>query len=226
MLHLGGNTRAERLDRVKYETQAYVEGGIDGVIVENYFGDYDDVAAALDWLDDNRPANTIIGLNTLDNDALAFELAASHPIDFVQLDGVAGHLSPNDDPDFAQQLAVWRASSLVFGGVRFKYQPVLSGNDEATDVAIGATRCDALVVTASKTGEETDVAKVLRFREVVGKDYPLLIGAGLTAENAATGLAVADGAIVGSYLKDTHEAKGIVSPANVQKLMSAVNLLR
>ncbi|MDR1710573.1 MAG: hypothetical protein LBR58_01730 [Propionibacteriaceae bacterium] len=222
MLHLGGDTRAERLARAQREARVMAAGGLDGVIVENYFGDIDDILASLDWVC-QAGLGVQIGLNVLDDDARAFELASAYPVDFVQLDGVAGHLPPERDGAFAAQLAQWRSgvSARVLGGVRFKYQPILSGRPEAEDIRIGAARCDGLVVTGDATGAETDLAKVARFRAVVGAGYPLLIGAGLTAANAAEQLAVADGAIVGSYLKDTYEAKGEVSADHVRELVRA-----
>ena len=44
------------------------------------------------------------------------------------------------------------------------------------------TRCDAIVVTQDATGQETPMEKINEFRKIIG-DFPLVIGAGMTADN-------------------------------------------
>ena len=55
----------------------------------------------------------------------AVELAKKYGASFIQLDSVAGHLTPEDDAVFGESIAKWRAGydGFVIGGVRFKYQP-------------------------------------------------------------------------------------------------------
>lgn len=224
MLHLAGEGPAEVFDIARREIDDLYEGGVDAVIVENYFGTVDDVEAVLRYLHEQRPVR-VHGVNVLGDDARAFELAGAYSAAFIQLDSVAGHLEPGDDPAFAERLAGWRESSRAFvlGGVRFKYQPVLSENPLETDLEIAMGRCDAVVVSSEGTGIETSIAKIETFRRVLGADFPLFIGAGLTVENCRAQLAVADGAIVGSYLKDTYRDDGRVSPAHVRELVQAVH---
>ena len=52
------------------------------------------------------------------------------------------------------------------------------------------------------------------------------MGAGLTAETAAEQLALADGAIVGSYFKEGHNAENELCPAHVADFMAAVRQVR
>jgi predicted TIM-barrel enzyme len=227
MLHLTGATAAERLAIAGRETATLVAHGVDGVIVENYFGDKDDVRAVLGWLAEHRP-QAAIGLNVLRDYRLAFALAEEFPVDFIQIDSVAGHLAPEEDADYAAELAERRAqtTTALFGGVRFKYQPVRSGRSEEEDLRIGMQRCDAIVVTGDATGQPTGLDKVRRFRAVTGAAFPLLIGAGLTAASAAKQLAAADGAIVGSFFKDTRVDTGLVLGAHVEELMQVVRAVR
>lgn len=227
MLHLGGESAADRLALARQETETLIANGVDGLVVENYFGDKDDARAVLDWLKASKPP-VLIGLNVLRDFRLAFELAQSYPVDFIQVDSVAGHLEPADDADYAAELAALRAGTgaALLGGVRFKYQPVKSGRSEEEDLRLGMQRCDAIVVTSDATGQPTDLAKVARFRTVTGSDFPLLIGAGMTLENAAEQLAVTEGAVVGSYFKDTHKDKGIVHGPHVAEFMQVVKKVR
>jgi membrane complex biogenesis BtpA family protein len=59
---------------------------------------------------------------------------------------------------------------------------------------------DALVVSGVATGEPTPLKDVERVRAVV-RDRPILVGSGVTPETVGALLAVADGAIVGTWVK-------------------------
>jgi len=73
---------------------------------------------------------------------------------------------------------------------------------------------DALIITGAETGAAPDVNRLRELREAI--DAPLLIGSGLTEENAAS-FADADGAIVGTSIK----TGGIVDAARVERLVRA-----
>lgn len=227
MLHLAGEGPAAKLALAEEEARIMAGEGVDGLVVENYFGDADDVERVLDRLC-GLDLGTKIGVNVLRDDPRAFALAKRYPVSFIQVDSVAGHLPSEEDAVFAANFAARRASvpSLLLGGVRFKYQPVLSGRPEEEDVRLGAARCDGLVVTSEATGQPTDMDKVARFRAATGGTVPLLVGAGLTEANAAEQLAHADGAIVGSWFKHDHKDTGRVEAVHVARLMRAVRALR
>jgi predicted TIM-barrel enzyme len=227
MLHLSGYSAAERLDIAREELDILRRQGVDGIVVENYFGDKTDVRNVLEWLE-GKHSDLLVGVNVLHDHKLAFELARQFRVDFIQMDSVAGHLAPAADVEFGQELQNLRSqvASVLFGGVRFKYQPVISGRTEEEDLVIGMDRCDAFVITGDATGQETDLAKVRRFRSIVGDAFPLLIGAGLTASNVREQLDAADGAIVGSFLKDTHVDTGRIFAAHVDELMREVQAVR
>ncbi|CEG26376.1 BtpA/SgcQ family protein [Bacillus sp. B-jedd] len=222
MLHLKGNDEGSMLDIAKKEIDLLLDNGVNAVIVENYFGSVEDVATVLDYLQREK-VNIVYGVNVLDHDELAFEFANKYGAKFIQLDSVAGHLEPEKDAEFHDKITKWRneSSAFVMGGVRFKYQPYKSGRSLEEDLEIGMSRCDALVVTGDGTGMQTPIEKINEFRKMV-KDFPLIIGAGMTPENCAEQLKVADGAIVGSYFKDTYTDKGNVDASHVQFFMRAV----
>lgn len=227
MLHLAGDGREAKLALAEEEARILTGEGVDGLVIENYFGDAEDVERALDRICGIALGGRI-GVNVLRDDELAFALAERYPVDFIQIDSVAGHLPPEVDAPFAAKLAARRAEVpvLVLGGVRFKYQPVLSGRPEAEDVQIGAGRCDALVVTSDGTGQPTALDKVERFRTATEGETPLLIGAGMTETNAFEQLPLADGAIVGSWFKHDHRDAGRVDVTHVARFMSAVRSVR
>ena len=226
MLHLKGDDAQDVLERAKREIELYRENGVDAVIVESYYGNYYDMERVLAYLQ-KADLDLIYGVNCLNVDPMGFELARRYNAAFVQLDSVAGHLKVRDDPAFHEFMKLNRETykGYVLGGVRFKYQPYLSGRSLEEDLQIAMTRCDAIVVTQDATGQETSMEKIKEFRSIIG-DFPLIIGAGVTAENCAEQFQVGDGAIVGSYFKDTYKDSGDVDGSHVKALVDACNQVR
>lgn len=226
MLHLKGESNEEILKRAIDEIKIYVDNGVDAVVVENYFGKPHHVEIVLQHLKEHTTDITY-GVNLLDNDVLGFEMAKKYDAKFIQLDSVAGHLIVEEDVEFNEFMQKNRqeCKALVFGGVRFKYQPYNSGRSLEEDLKIGMTRCDAIVVTGDATGMETNSDKIKSFRSIIG-EFPLIIGAGITPSNCKEQLELANGAIVGSYFKDTYKDTGDVDENHVKEMISAVNKVR
>lgn len=226
MLHLGGNSDEEVLEKAKKEINIYIEGGVDAIIVENYFGNYYNMEQVLTYLVESK-LDIVYGVNCLRLDAMGFDLAKRFNASFVQLDSVVGHVKLRDDYTVEAFLKKQREEydGYVLGGVRFKYQPVLSNRTLEEDLRIGMTRCDAVVVTENATGEETSLEKIQEFRDIIGS-FPMVVGAGLTPENCDKQFKIADAAIVGSYFKDTYKDTGDVTLSHVRKLMDRVSEIR
>ena len=226
MLHLKGSTRDDILARAVREADIYVANGVDALIVEDYFGDATDVENVLSVLSRERP-HYILGVNVLNDFARSYELAAQYGAKFMQVDSICGHLTPADEQAYLAMVARYRRDGqvAVIGGVRFKYQPYLSGRSLADDLTIGRQHCDAIAVTGEGTGVDTDMHKIRAFREILG-DFPLVIGAGMTVAQVADKLAVADAAIVGSTFKEARQASNEVNATYVREFMEAVGELR
>lgn len=226
MLHLKGENAADTLARARRETDILAGAGVDAVVVEDYFGSAADAQQVLAWLQSERP-HLIYGVNVLDDFAKSYELARQYGARFMQVDSVAGHLPPQEDEAYGDMITRYRADGrvLVLGGVRFKYQPYLSGRTLQQDLDIGRARCDAIVVTGEGTGMVTDYEKIREFREKLGA-FPLVVGAGLTAGNAARQLPLVDGAIVGSTFKTDGIDKNEMDLDRVSAFMRAVRDIR
>ena len=219
MLHLSGYGREKVLENAKREIEIMYRSGVNAVLVENYFGDRVDVENALKYLQEAYP-DKVYGINMLGFPEMAFDLARKYGAKFVQMDSVCGHLEPNYEKPFLKKLEAMRGDGDIFllGGVRFKYQPVRSGRSLEEDLKLGMERCDAIVVTGAGTGISTDLEKIKTFRSILG-DFPLIVGAGMTAETAQEQLACSDGAIVGSYFKEYGEAEYPVDEERVKLFM-------
>ena len=84
---------------------------------------------------------------------------------------------------------------------------------------------DGLIVTGLHTGAEPDKDQLHCIRVNV-PDRPILIGSGLTRRNAVKLLREADGAIVGTYLKENGIVEKPVDETRVKELVSAIARLR
>lgn len=219
MIHLAGFGPEEKLDQAKKEIEILYRSGVDAVLVENYYGDDQDVENTLQYLQETCP-DRVYGVNMLGDPDMAFALARKYGAKFVQIDSVCGHARPAQDAALAHYLDQLRGERDIFllGGVRFKYQPVQSGRTLEEDLKLGTQRCDAIVVTGAGTGIRTELDKIKTFRTILG-DFPLIVGAGMTAETAKEQLSFSDGAIVGSYFKENGWTEYPVDEKRVKKFL-------
>ena len=221
MLHLPGGAEEEVLKIAREEADIMYGAGVNAVMAENYFGSTRDVENVLAMLQREYPGR-VYGVNVLGDFETAFQLAARYGAAFVQVDSVCGHLRPQQEPYYFERLDACRKETGVFlmGGVRFKYQPVRSGRSVDEDLAIGREHCDAIVVTGEGTGIATDMKKIVTFRSYL-PDFPLIVGAGITAETCKAQLSIADGGIVGSYFKFDGDACNRMDDNRVKAFMEA-----
>lgn len=226
MIHLKGETEEEIQARAKEEIAIYVEEGVDAIMMENYYGDYIQLEKSIAYIT-SLGLDIPIGVNCLNVDSMGFYLANKYQLDIVQVDSVVGHVKTRDESTLQAffDLERMNTKACLIGGVRFKYQPLLSEKSLAEDLSIATTRCDAIAVTQNATGEETSMEKIEEFKVALG-DFPLVVAAGVTDENVVRQLEICDAAIVGSNFKDTRQDTGEVSRENVRRFMKIVNEYR
>ena len=221
MLHLLGSNEKNVLKIAKEEIDTMFRAGVSAVLVENYFGSTQDCINVLNMLQEEY-ADKVYGVNILGSFEDSYRLAQQYGAAFMQVDSICGHLTPEEEKAYFATVDACRATGdvLVLGGVRFKYQPERSGRTLAEDLAIGKAHCDAIVVTGAGTGIQTDMQKIKQFKALL-PDFPLIVGAGMTAETCAEQLAVADGGIVGSYFKYNGNAHARMDKERVEAFMCA-----
>ena len=222
MLHLLGDTRQGIVDNAIKEMKMMTKHGVAAVLVENYFGSETDVENVLAVLQRDYP-EVVYGVNVLGDMETAFSLAKKYNAKFIQVDSICGHLHPEVEKNFYDRVDAMRTEcgALLLGGVRFKYQPVYSGRSLKEDLVIGRQHCDVIVVTGTGTGISTELDKIREFRSVLG-EFPLIVGAGMTADTAAEQLSYADGGIVGSYFKYGGDAYGYMDENRVKQFMTNI----
>lgn len=235
MLHLYGGMKA--MEIFDEELEIFEKEGVDGYIIENYGGGLEEVRQALKMIEEfDEYDNMFKGINILPNDfERAYALAAAYNLDFIQLDYVAGVYKGRRsgeiislDTETFKRLRDKFPDIKILGGVWPKYyEPIDNTNRGLMDAIDDAKElCDAIVVTGAGTGSETPVQKIEQFRGYVGRDFPLIVGAGLDEFNVEQQLAIANGGIVGSYLKTNGQATGKVEQDRVRDFMAKVNKYR
>ena len=226
MIHTKGISDEDVFKRAQQEIDIYLQNKVDAILVEPYFGNYRNVVQVLQYL---KQLNHQIcyGINCLNVDAMGFELANEYSCRFIQLDSVVGHVKPRDEATLDAFFKLYRSrcDALVMGGVRFKYQPLLSQCSLEEDLHTAMNRCDVICVTEDKTGQETSMNKITQFRSSIGS-FPLMVCAGANLQNITQQLKVADGAVVGSYFKDNHQDSGDVDAQHVREFMQTVDYFR
>jgi membrane complex biogenesis BtpA family protein len=96
--------------------------------------------------------------------------------------------------------------------------------EEAARETVERGGADVLIVSGTRTGAPPEAQDLERLRETLS-GTPLWIGSGLDADNAARLLAMADGAIVGTALKEGGRVSQPVDPRRVERLRRAFDTL-
>jgi membrane complex biogenesis BtpA family protein len=226
------------------DAKALQKGGIDGLLIENYGDlpfkptptDPETVASmAAIGQEVSKQADLPIGVNVLRNGALA-ALAIAHVIRarFIRVNVFAESLltdqgvidaCAHDLIRFRKQLGA--SDVAIFADVRSKHAAPLTSRpveESARDTAYRGM-ADALIVTGLHTGAEPDKDQLHRIRVSV-PDRRILIGSGVTTRNAAKLLREADGAIVGTHVKENGMIENPVDETRVKDLVRVVARLR
>ncbi len=231
------------LDRALSDADALEEGGVEGILVEN-FGDApfhprrvppETVAAMARVASEVASSTSLpVGINVLRNDAhAALAVATAAEAAFIRVNVHTGVVFTDQG---TIQGAAHRTLRLrralgsdvaILADVFVKHgtpPPGLALEDAAEETRRRGL-ADALVLTGRATGAPTDPEEVRRVRERL-PDTPVWVGSGVTPERVQKTLAVAHGIIVGSWIREGGRAGGRVDPTRVRTLMEAVARLR
>jgi len=228
MIHLAGDSSDNKIKRALAEMKIFENCSIDGAIIENYHAGSMKVVEETLKEATKHKLNLVLGVNVLPNEFyVSIPMAAKYGAAFVQLDVIAGKYTAYELP-YAEYASIREKHPdvMTLGGVWFKYYTPVEGSNLENDLLEGAKRAEAIVVTGEGTGMETDLEKIKKFRQILGPDKPLIVGAGLTPENAYQQLEIADGAIVGSYLKTDGKTQNPIHSGRVRTLMEVVKKFR
>jgi len=177
-----------------------------------------------------------VGINVLRNDAIAaLSIAAAADAQFVRVNVHSGVAATDQGIVEGRAHETLRlrdrlsADVAILADVHVKHATPI-GDRSIAETAIETVergRADGLVVSGPGTGRETALDDVETVADAVSeptvdRSVPVLIGSGVTAATMGDCFdAGADGAIVGTALKDGGETTNSVSTARVRSVVSA-----
>jgi membrane complex biogenesis BtpA family protein len=232
------------LNHARHDAKALLEGGVDGLIVENmwdlpyYVGTDVQLEAVTAQAVAARAIREMVdvpvGVNVIHNGWLAeLSIAVAAGLDFMRvciLTGArlwdTGELNSGCAADLLRKRKELGAEHIkLFADVDKKHSVPFPGLDLETHIEwTEFYRADALIVSGRMTGSAPPLDKVRRAKEAATR--PILMGSGTNADNIADFLQYADGAIVGSSLKVDGIAENPVDVDRVRRYMSMVQAVR
>jgi uncharacterized protein len=211
------------VERAVAEAEALANAGFDGVLIEN-FNDVpfypenvppETVAAiAVTAREVGRAVSIPLGVNVLRNDgAAALAAAVAAGASFMRVNVLTGAMVTDQGliQGKAHMLLRMRrslgASVRIFADLLVKHAQPLGAAlpEQAAEETAGRGLADALIVTGTGTGRPADLREARAVRAALPA-VPLLLGSGVTAATVKDSLAVVDGIIVGSDLKQEGRA--------------------
>lgn len=223
------------------DARAYLEGGCDGVIVENHgdipFAKPDDigpeVAAHMAVVADRIRTSfgKPMGINVLANAPIpALAVASASGAGFVRVNQWANAYVANEgllDGEAARAMryrARLRAKGIrIFADVHVKHGAHAITGDRTVDELVRDLvffDADAIVATGQRTGHAADLGYIRTIKEA--SHLPTLVGSGVTVDNVGDILAIADGVIVASSLKQDGVWWNPVDPDRVRRFIGAI----
>ncbi|CAN5692598.1 BtpA/SgcQ family protein [soil metagenome] len=231
----------ECIDLALRDADALQAGGVDGIIVENFFDvpfrpgrvDPHTVAAMARICSKVREqVSCRIGVNVLRNDALsALGIAVASEADFIRVNIHSGAMLTDQgiiqgEADETLRLRRYLDAGhiQIFADVLVKHAISLGALtiDDAVRDATERGLADAIVVTGVATGQATLAEEVARAVAAAGS-VPVYAGSGVTAENVINIAGPAHGVIVGTWLKIDGEVSNPVDEQRVHRLRAALD---
>jgi hypothetical protein len=226
------------LDRAAADARTLAEGGMNGFIIENFFDvpyypgrvPPATVAAMTEAGRRLAPIGLPFGINVLRNDpvsgiAIAYATGAA----FIRVNVFVGARLTDQGLLEATAYQAQRErrrfypNLAIFADIGVKHSSPLGAATLANEAADAASRgfADALIVSGSETGEAASLDEIRMVKDHVPQ-IPVLIGSGVTAENARDLLRAADGAIIGTGVKRQGRVEESVDIERVRGIVSSI----
>ncbi|AFZ03548.1 photosystem I biogenesis protein BtpA [Calothrix sp. PCC 6303] len=234
----GGSLKAV-IDRAEQEALALASGGVDGLMVENFFdapftkSQVDPVVVSAMTVVVQRIQNLVslpIGLNVLRNDGRSgLAIASCIKAQFIRVNVLTGVMATDQGliEGDAHQLLRYRrelgSDVKIFADVLVKHARPLSSPNLTVAVKDTIERglADAVILSGWATGTPPNLED-LELATQAANGTPVFIGSGASWENIATLMQAADGAIVSSSLKRQGRIEQPIDPNRVSQFMEAV----
>ena len=232
------------MDRAVQESVALASGGVNGIIVENFFdapftkGAVDPAVVSAMTVVVTRLRQLVavpIGVNVLRNDAQSgLAIAACTGAEFIRVNVLTGVMATDQGviEGDAHRLMRYRkeleADVKVFADVLVKHAAPV-GSSMAPEIAMANAvadtihrgLADAVIVSGGATGHPPTSQDLASAKAAAGKT-PVLVGSGANVDNIPKLMQSADGVIVSSSLKRWGQIEQPVDPNRVGQFMDAI----
>jgi len=237
----GGNWQQVQ-QQAQDDATALVEGGVHGLMVEN-FGDtpfYRDAApsetiaqmAVVAGEIRRRFPSVPLGVNVLRNDGTgALAIAQAVGAEFIRVNILCGArltdqgVIQGNAADVMRCRARLHATDIkVLADVHVKHSAPLAESSLEEDIAdmLGRGHADALIVSGAATGKPTPIRSV-RSAKIAAQGASVWVGSGVGPDTAEELAAEADGLIVGSMFKKDGVPSNPVEIKQVRELMRLIS---
>ncbi len=226
------------IERAEREATALASGGVDGIIVENFFdapftnGQVDPAVVSAMTLIVDRLMNLVtvpIGINVLRNDALSgLAIASCVGARFIRVNVLTGVMATDQGliEGQAHQLLRYRrelgSEVKILADVLVKHARPLGSPNLTTAVQETIERglADGVILSGWATGNPPSFED-LELAIAAAKGTPVFIGSGANWENISTLIQAANGVIVCSSLKRHGQLEQPVDPIRVSQFVEA-----
>ncbi|MCT7948215.1 BtpA/SgcQ family protein [Ancylothrix sp. C2] len=233
----GGSLRAV-LDRAQQEATALASGGVNGIIVENFFdapftkGSVDPAVVSAMTLIVGELMNLVtvpVGINVLRNDAKsALAIASCVGAKFIRVNVLTGIMATDQGliEGQAHELMRYRrelgSDVKILADVLVKHARPLGSPNLTTAVQETIERglADGVILSGWATGSPPTLED-LELATAAADGVPVFIGSGASWENISTLMQAADGVIVSSSLKRHGKIDQAIDPIRVSQFVEA-----
>lgn len=233
----GGSLKAV-IDRAEQEMTALASGGVDGVIIENFFDApftkdrVDPAVVSAMTLIVQRLMNLVtlpVGINVLRNDAQsAIAIATCVHAHFIRVNVLTGVMATDQGliEGQAHQLLRYRrelgSDVKILADVLVKHARPLGSPNLTTAVQETIERglADGVILSGWATGSPPPLED-LELASAAANGTPVFIGSGANWENISTLMQAADGVIVSSSLKRRGRIEQPIDPIRVSQFVEA-----
>ena len=230
------------LARAEKEAVVLERGGADGIIVENFgdapfrIGRVDPETVAAMTLAVQRVRQVVelpVGINVLRNDARsAMSVAAVTGAAFIRVNVHYGVMAADEGLvhgeafDTLRQRRALDVDVKILADILVKHAVPLGAADLGLTARETAYRglADGLIVSGPVTGMAASADDVAAARKAVPEGF-ILVGSGVEESNAASLLALADGAIIGTSLKKDGVITNLIDPERVSRMAGLIRSL-
>jgi uncharacterized protein len=234
-----GGSLSAIIDRAEQEAVALVSGGVDGIVVENFFdapfpkSRVDPAVVSAMTTIVTRLMELValpIGINVLRNDSLsAMAIASCTGASFIRVNVLSGVMATDQGliEGCAHELMRYRrelgSDVKIMADVLVKHAQPLSSSDltNAVRETIDRGLADAIILSGAITGSPPSLED-LRLARAAAGSTPMLIGSGASLENINSLMQFADGAIVSSSLKRQGKIENSIDPIRVSQFVETI----